>query len=133
MMVNAEVDKENMQSLFYKVLLAVFFLRVALSAWLPMTGDEAYFIVWGKNLDYGYYDHTPFVGWLLAILLTVSDAEWWLRLPSVILPVAISYGIYKILLSRLPQVAAWCALVYLVAPVNLINVLIYHRYFVNFF
>lgn len=123
-MVNAELDKGNMHSLFYKVLLVVFFLRIALAAWLPMTGDEAYFIVWGKNLDYGYYDHTPFVGWLLAVLLTVSDAAWWLRLPSVILPVAISYGIYKILLPRLPQVAAWCALAFLVAPVNLINVLI---------
>lgn len=89
-----------------------------------MTGDEAYFIVWGKNLDYGYYDHTPVVGWLLAAFLTVSDATWWLRLPSILLPVAISYAIYRILLPRLPQVAMWSALAYLVAPVNLINVLI---------
>lgn len=89
-----------------------------------MTGDEAYFIVWGKNLDYGYYDHTPIVGWLLALFLTVADASWWLRLPSVLLPIAISYGIYRILLPRLPQAAVWCALAYLLAPVNLINILI---------
>ncbi|MCW8901240.1 MAG: glycosyltransferase family 39 protein [Gammaproteobacteria bacterium] len=123
-MFNAFLDKENMPPLLLRVLLTVFFFRVALAAWLPMTGDEAYFIVWGKNLDYGYYDHTPFVGWLLATLLSVSDAAWWLRMPSVLLPIAISYGIYRILLPRLPQVAAWVALAYLVAPVNLINVLI---------
>ena len=118
------MEKNNGQTFFFYVLLAIFFLRLGLAAWLPMTGDEAYFIVWGKNLDYGYYDHTPFVGWLLAALLTVSDAAWWLRLPSVLLPIVISYGIYRILLPRLPQVAAWSALAYLVAPVNLINILI---------
>lgn len=123
-MFNAGSDKEISRSLYFKVLLAVFFLRLVLAAWLPMTGDEAYFIVWGKNLDYGYYDHTPFVGWLLAALLTVSDASWWLRLPSVLLPIVISYGIYRILQPRLPQVAIWVALAYLLAPVNLINILI---------
>lgn len=89
-----------------------------------MTGDEAYFIVWGKNLDYGYYDHTPMVGWLLSLFLTVSDAAWWLRLPSVILPIILSYGIYQLLKNRQPHVAAWVALCFLVAPVNVINVLI---------
>ena len=118
------MEKNNGQTFFFYVLFAVFFLRVALAAWLPMTGDEAYFIVWGKNLDYGYYDHTPFVGWLLAALLTVSDAAWWLRLPSVLLPIVLSYGIYRILLPRLPQIAVWAALAYLAAPVNIINILI---------
>ncbi len=118
------IEKNNGQTFFFYVLLAVFFLRIALAVWIPMTGDEAYFIVWGKNIDYGYYDHTPVVGWLLALFLTVSDATWWLRLPSVLLPIVISYGIYRILLARLPQAAVWCALAYLVAPVNIINILI---------
>ena len=118
------MEKNNSQTFFFYVLFAVFFIRLTLATWLPMTGDEAYFIIWGKNLDYGYYDHTPFVGWLLAAFLVVSDAAWWLRLPAVLLPIVIAYGIYRILLPRLPQVAVWVALVYLVAPVNLINILI---------
>lgn len=118
------MKKNNTQSFFFYALIAVFFLRLLLAAWLPMSGDEAYFIVWGKHLDYGYYDHTPFVGWLLATFLTVSDAAWWLRLPSVLLPIILSYGIYRILYPRLPEVAAWAALTYLVAPVNIINILI---------
>ena len=83
-MFDSGLDKTNGRSLFYKGLLVVFLIRLFMSAWLPMTGDEAYFIVWGKNLDYGYYDHTPMVGWLLSLFLTVSDAAWWLRLPSVL-------------------------------------------------
>lgn len=118
------MEKNNGQIFFFYVLIAVFLLRLALAAWLPMSGDEAYFILWGKNLDYGYYDHTPLVGWLLAVLLTVSDATWWLRLPSVLLPIILSYGIYRILHPRLPEVSAWAALAYLVAPVNIINILI---------
>lgn len=117
-------EKDNSQKYFYNALIGVFFLRLALAVWLPMSGDEAYFILWGKNLDYGYYDHTPFVGWLLATLLTISDAGWWLRMPSVLLPIFISYVIYRIVQPRLPGVAAWCALAYLVAPVNIINILI---------
>lgn len=119
-----ELEKQNSQSLFFKALTIVFLIRLTLAAWIPITGDEAYFIVWGKNLDYGYYDHTPFVGWLLAAFLTVSDATWWLRLPSVLLPVILSYLIYRLLQPRHPQVAVWVALVYLVAPVNIVNFLI---------
>ena len=118
------LDKTNGESLFFKALLVVFLIRLFMSAWLPMTGDEAYFIVWGKNLDYGYYDHTPIVGWLLSLFLTISDASWWLRFPSVILPIILSYGIYHLLKKHQSQVAAWVALCFLVAPVNVINVLI---------
>lgn len=123
-MFDSNENKINGESLFLKALIVVFFIRLFLSAWLPMTGDEAYFIVWGKNLDYGYYDHTPFVGWLLSLFLTVSDAAWWLRFPSVILPIILSYGIYYLLKKRQPQVAALVALCFLVAPVNVVNVLI---------
>lgn len=120
------INKDNidMQKLFFKILIFVFILRSVLAAWIPITGDEAYFIVWGKHFDYGYYDHTPFVGWLLAAFLTVSDATWWLRLPSILLPLFISYFIYRILKTRNPDVAVWVALVYLVAPVNIVNFLI---------
>ncbi|MDH5600995.1 MAG: glycosyltransferase family 39 protein [Gammaproteobacteria bacterium] len=123
-MFNSGTIKQEIPSFLLKMLVAVFLFRLALAAWLPMSGDEAYFIVWGKHLDYGFYDHTPVVGWLLSALLSVSDASLWLRLPSVILPVFISYSIYRILQSRLPDVAAWVALTYLVAPVNMVNILI---------
>lgn len=119
-----QLEKQSSHSLLFKALIIVFLIRVTLAAWIPITGDEAYFIVWGKNLDYGYYDHTPFVGWLLASFLLISDATWWLRLPSVLLPIILSYLIFRLLQPRRPQVAVWVALVYLVAPVNIINILI---------
>ena len=64
-MINTELDNTNGQSLFFKALVIVFLIRLFLSAWIPLTSDEAYFVIWGNNLDYGFYDHPPFVGWLL--------------------------------------------------------------------
>ena len=123
-MLNVELDENKGYTLFLKALVAVFLIRLIISIALPITGDEAYFVLWGKNLDYGYYDHTPFVGWILAALLTISDATWWLRLPSTILPILLSYGIYHILKQQQSKVALIVALTFLVAPVNVINILI---------
>ena len=123
-MFNIELDDKKGREFLLKALVAVFLVRLIISVFLPITGDEAYFVLWGKNLDYGYYDHTPFVGWLLSAFLTVSDATWWLRLPSTLLPLLLSYGIYHILKTQQPKVAVWVALTFLVAPVNIINVLI---------
>lgn len=123
-MFKEELDENKGYALFLKALAVVFLIRLIISIFLPITGDEAYFVLWGKNLDYGYYDHTPFVGWILSALLTVSDATWWLRLPSTILPVFLSYGIYHILKQQQSKVAVIVALTFLVAPVNVINILI---------
>ena len=123
-MFNEELDENKGYALFLIALVAVFLIRLSISIFLPITGDEAYFVLWGKNLDYGYYDHTPFVGWILAALLTVSDATWWLRLPSTLLPIFLSYGIYHILKQQQSKAAVIVALTFLVAPVNVINILI---------
>ena len=119
-----KLEGKGGEELFIKALIAVFFIRLIISIALPITSDEAYFVLWGKNIDYGYYDHTPLVGWIIAAFLTVSDATWWLRLPSTLLPIFLSYGIYHILKQQQSKVAAIVALTFVVAPVNVINVLI---------
>jgi len=110
--------------LFWLTLLCTTVIRLVLAVWVPIIGDEAYFIVWGKHLDYGFYDHTPLVGWLLAGLLSISDATWWLRLPAVLVPALLGWFIYKLLLSRNVAAAPWVAMTFLAAPVSVINTLI---------
>lgn len=51
---------------FLLLLGAVILFRVVLALLLPITGDEAYFVVWAKHLAGGYYDHPPAVSWLIA-------------------------------------------------------------------
>lgn len=101
-------------------------LTLAFRFWLahalPITGDEAYFYYWGKWPDWGYYDHPPMVGWWLAALLRISDAEWFLRLPSILAPVVIASGCAWYL-GR--GATAWTvASIVLLAPASVWNVAI---------
>lgn len=107
-------------------------LTLAFRFWLasvfPMTGDEAYFVEWGRAPDWGFYDHPPMVGWWLALLLMVGDAELWLRLPVVLQPAILSLAVAATLTSVCRDVdtgrAWWAALLVLVAPVHVWNVFI---------
>ena len=102
--------------------------RFWLAAAMPITGDEAYFLEWGRHPDFGFYDHPPMVGWWLTVLLHWSDAEWWVRLPVTLQPALLALAVGWALPRVWPDVdrerAAWAALLILLAPVNVWNVFI---------
>ena len=114
-----------------RLFLAAAGLTLAFRFWLaavfPITGDEAYFIWWGKVPDWGFYDHPPLIGWLLAALLAVSEAEWWLRLPQVVQPLLLALAVRWAWPRLWPAQADrrdWAALLVLLAPVNVWNVFV---------
>ncbi|MEW5755704.1 MAG: glycosyltransferase family 39 protein [Pseudomonadota bacterium] len=109
---------------FYITLLLTTVVKLALAHFVPITGDEAYFIEWGRHPDYGFYDHPPMVGWFLTAFLAVSDTALWLRLPSVLISTFIGWAIYHIVKDIDARLAVLCAALYLVAPINLLGVLI---------
>jgi len=80
--------------LFAALLVATLVFRCWLATAFPITGDEAYFIWWGWKPDWGFYDHPPMIGWWLAALLTVNEAEWWLRLPVILQPAVLALAAY---------------------------------------
>jgi hypothetical protein len=100
-------------------------LRLWISATFPITGDEAFFYWWGVYPDWGYYDHPPMVGWLIALMRgTLGDTLWAIRLPVVLLPLALG-GLVGWALVPLDRVrAGWAVLFFWLAPVNWLNVLI---------
>lgn len=99
-------------------------VKFVVAAWLPVTGDEAYFTIWGRDLAWGYYDHTPVVGWILAALMKLGSAPWLIRLPSVLLFSAIAIGIVRLLRSQDERIAYLIATLYVISPVNILGVLI---------
>jgi len=109
---------------FFQILWLTLAIKLVFAWWIPITGDEAYFITWGNHLDYGYYDHTPMVGWWLAALLQINDSMLWLRLPSVLITTFIGWAIYHLTRSHSQTAALFAASLFLLAPVNLIAVLI---------
>lgn len=104
-------------------------LSLAIRLWIaftfPITGDEAYFYQWGVYLDWGYYDHPPMVGWLIsAMLYLFGDSTLAIRLPIIILPLALGALLWWAL-SAVDRVrAAWAVLFFWLVPLNWLNTLI---------
>ena len=121
-------DGVSPRRLFFWLAGPLLLFRLWFAAALPITGDEAYFVWWGKIPDWGFYDHPPMVGWWLAAQLAFGDAVAWLRLTAVLQPFALAAGV----LALLPRIAPgadpsrrwWAALLVLLSPAFVWNVLI---------
>jgi 4-amino-4-deoxy-L-arabinose transferase-like glycosyltransferase len=108
-------------------LAATLLFRLWLAAAVPVTADEAYFILWGRAPALGYYDHPPMVGWLLAPLAALGESALWLRLPAVLVPPAAALMLHAALMrwfGRDQETADLAALAVLLMPVNVWNVLV---------
>ncbi len=112
---------------FHLALAATLAFRAWLSVALPVTGDEAYFVLWGRNPGLGFYDHPPMIGWLLAPLVAASDADWVARLPATLAPAAVALAVRAALMrwfAKDEDTANLAALAVLLAPINLWNVIV---------
>lgn len=110
-------------------LLAAGLLSLLLRFWIavtfPVTGDEAFFYWWGVYPAWGYSDHPPMVGWLIALMrATLGDTLWSIRLPIVLLPLALGAALWWALKPVDRVRAAWAVLFFWLAPLNWLNVLI---------
>jgi hypothetical protein len=114
--------------LFAALLVLTLAFRFWLAAAFPISGDEAYFIWWGWQPDWGFYDHPPMIGWWLAALSLVNKAEWWLRLPVIVQPALLALAVYWALPRLIAGIGEerrlWAATLLLLAPVNVWNVFI---------
>ncbi|MBI2754335.1 MAG: glycosyltransferase family 39 protein [Betaproteobacteria bacterium] len=112
---------------FYLALAATLAFRLWLSAVAPITADEAYFVLWGRNPDIGFYDHPPMIGWLLAPLTALSDADWVARLPVTLLPAAVGLAVREALrrwFGKDEDTANLAGLAVLLVPLNVWGVLV---------
>jgi hypothetical protein len=120
---------ENFPATLSRWLLAVglgsLLLRFWISVTFPITGDEAFFYWWGVYPDWGYSDHPPMVGWLIALMrATLGDSIWSIRLPVVLLPLALGAALWWALKPVDRVRAAWAVLFFWLAPLNWLNMLI---------
>ena len=105
--------------------LASLLLRGWIAATFPITGDEAFFYWWGVYPDWGYSDHPPMVGWLIALMrATLGDSLWAIRLPAVLLPLGLGAALWWALKGVDRNRAAWGVLFFWLAPLNWLNTLV---------
>lgn len=124
------LDKDTANtSLVTRWLLAAGLTSLLLRFWIattfPITGDEAFFYWWGVYPDWGYSDHPPMVGWLIALMrATLGDSLWSIRLPVVLLPLGLGAAMWWGLKGVDRARAAWGVLFFWLAPLNWLNTLI---------
>ena len=89
---NLAMLRLNEKTTFVWVIVCAVVLKCLVAQFLPIFGDEAYYLYWGRHFAGGYYDHPPMIGCWEAAFSAVSSASWWLRMPviGVIVSVAIS-------------------------------------------
>lgn len=110
---------------FWGAVAAVVAVKLGLAILLPVTGDEAYFVQYARNVDWGgFYDHPPMVGWLLWLMERAGSHPLLLRLPAVLTGLALGLGLYLLLRPVDEPKARLTALILLFSPVYLINILI---------
>lgn len=125
----ADPDAEGRtRAQFMAVLACVLALKTALAAWLPFSGDEAFFYQWGVYPDWGYSDHPPMVGWWLAVLRQISEHPLALRAATVLISAVIALGLVDMARRLLPEsraASAWQAgTLYLLLPWTWLMVLV---------
>ena len=105
--------------------LASLLLRLWIALSFPISGDEAFFYWWGVYPDWGYSDHPPMVGWLIALTrATLGDSTLAIRLPAVLLPLGLGAALWWALKPLDRVRAAWAVLLFWLAPLNWLYVII---------
>ncbi len=67
-----------------QIWLIALFVKLIVSAWLPLSPDEAYYWVWSHQLQLSYYDHPPFIAWLFYLGHFLEPFANAVRWPAVI-------------------------------------------------
>ncbi|MDR2151690.1 MAG: glycosyltransferase family 39 protein [Helicobacteraceae bacterium] len=119
-----EYIKANGERSFWIAVGVSLAVKFVLAAWIPMTSDEAYFALWGRYPDYGYYDHPPMVGFVLWFMQLFGSSEAVVRLPPIIFSTLIGVLIFYCFRALDEKKAALIALLFILSPLNMLNVLI---------
>jgi len=71
------------QNSAYLLILFIAILSTLYNAYLPLHGDEAYYWMWSRHLQSGYYDHPPMIAYFIFLTNFISESEWGIRLVNV--------------------------------------------------
>ena len=71
---------------------ALLLVRAVMALVLPLSADEAYYWLWSKHLDFGYFDPPPAIAWLIYPgTLVFGDTDLGVRLCGILLSIAATW------------------------------------------
>ena len=116
--------EKSIEKTFWLTFAAALIIKMFLALLIPMTSDEAYFVLWGRYVDFGYYDHPPMIGWLLYLLTRLGSSDLLMRMPAILFSSLAGAGIYLVLRPYDRVKAALTGMLFTLSPINVLNVLV---------
>ncbi len=103
------------------VLSVVTLVKIGLWIFVPLLADEAYFIEWGQRFDFGYYDHTPMVGWIVALMKPIANHYLWYRFFSFFTHLVVAHILYRLSRPYGRQKAIYISLIFWVSAGSVLH------------
>jgi 4-amino-4-deoxy-L-arabinose transferase-like glycosyltransferase len=78
------------------IVAALLVLRAVTAAFLPLSADEAYYLLWSQHLQAGYYDHPPAIAWLIrAGTVLLGETPLGVRVAGLLLSVPATWFVWS--------------------------------------
>lgn len=91
----------NTKNFFWLFLFLITVLRVRVASQFGLSVDEAHYVLYGKLLDWSYFDHPPLVGWVQGIFqLLPFDHLIKARLAAILISILTSKLIFNYLITK---------------------------------
>jgi 4-amino-4-deoxy-L-arabinose transferase-like glycosyltransferase len=88
-------------------LILILLLQVALTFGYELAHDEAYYWIFSKNLDWGYFDHPPMVAVFIRLFSFLPKSELAVRFGSIFLQYLTVEILFKLLPKENHRTAMW--------------------------
>lgn len=98
-----ETKKNNYKRTFFLLLLIWFVINLIQAIFTEMLSDEAYYGLFGRYLDWGYYDHPPMVALMTKLSSLLFDGNLGIRFVTIVLQLGTIILIWKIADFRNPD------------------------------
>lgn len=100
--------------------------RLHLAAALQLHPDEAYYWLWSRQLELGYFDHPPMVAYFIWLSTLFSKSELWVRLSGPLAVVLMSGVLWRLALQIYKSVplAAGSVILFNVLPLTLLGMIV---------
>lgn len=100
--------------------------RLYLSAGLQLHPDEAYYWLWSRKLDIGYFDHSPMVAYFIWLTTLISNAELWVRLSGTVVTLLSSLLMWRLAMQLFgsSRVAAGSVMLFNVYPMTMMGLIV---------
>lgn len=94
---------KDFKKTFLILLIVWFLINLVQALFMEVIGDEAYYGLYGKYLDWGYYDHPPMVALMVKISSLIFTGNLGIRFMTMILQLFTILLVWKILDCREPD------------------------------